>query len=968
VAGESSEVIRSWLLARLAARLDVDPVTINASERFQHLGLDSMGATAILAELGEKLGRSLSPTLAWEYPTPEALASYLASADGAARGPVGGARVDRTDQEPIAIVGLACRFPGAPSPNAFWELLRNGVDAITEVPASRWALGALYDPDPTVPGKLATRWGGFLSDIETFDAGFFGISPREAAQIDPQQRLALELSWEALEDAGCPPASLKDTRTGVFFGAMWMDYARLPGASRDRIVQHTATGQDLSIVPARVSYTLGLLGPSIAVNTACSSSLVAVHLARQSLLSGESRVALAGGFNLLIAPESTIAMTKFGAMAPDGRSKAFDARANGYVRGEGGGVVALKRLSDALADGDRVYCVIRGSAVNNDGFSNGLTAPSPSAQRAVLADACASAGIAPAAVQYVEAHGTGTMLGDPIEAGALGATLGAGRSPERALRIGSVKTNIGHLEAAAGIAGLIKVALSMQYEALPPSLHYQRPNPHIPFEALRLRVQTSLEHWEGENGRLVAGVSSFGFGGTNSHVVIEAVKSNGARLFVMSAASEVALKLRAHDLAESLRVESATTLARVCEETAREEAGPWRLAVVVRSCSDLARHLAAFAGDDRLPGLVAGPAASRPLRVAALFTGQGAQYAGMGKRLYESQPTFRAALDRCAALLANELPRPLLDVMWALKGTPDAGLIDHTAYTQPALFAVEYALAELWRSWGVVPDIVTGHSVGELSAACVAGVLSLEDALRFVAARGRMMDALPAGGAMVAVAADEAIVSALLAPASDRVAIAAVNGKAHVVLSGEQEAIAEIVAALAQRGIKSRSLVVSHAFHSPLMAPMREAFGRVATSISYSAPRIALITNLEGRRVPEEPLSADHWSRHVEAPVRFFDGLTALAAEGPDVLLEVGPHSVLLGLATGVPELPARRLPSLERGADDAEVILSSLGALFVAGASARFTPDDVVSRREVAPPPRGIGSLWCSPAEGLRE
>ncbi|WP_437515469.1 SDR family NAD(P)-dependent oxidoreductase [Sorangium sp. So ce1099] len=936
----SLDDIRAWLIAHLTARVGVDPQAAHPTERFQRLGLDSSTATAMLAELGAALGRPLSPTLAWEYPTPEALARHLAGGDAAAQAPDIVLQAGRTDDEPIAIVGIACRFPGAPSPEAFWALLRDGVDAITEVPADRWDIDALYAPDVAAPGKMSTRWGGFLSDVDRFEPGAFGISPREAAQMDPQQRLALELSWEALEDTGVVPASLRDTRTSVFFGAMWMDYSRVPGAVPAQIAQHTATGQDLSIVPARVSYTLGLLGPSVAVNTACSSSLVAVHLACQSLLRGESRVALAGGVNLLIAPESTIAMTKFGAMAPDGRSKAFDSRANGYVRGEGGGVVVLKRLSDALADGDTIYCVIRGSAVNNDGFSNGLTAPSPRAQQGVLRDACAAAGVAPADVQYVEAHGTGTMLGDPIEAGALGAALGAGagRSPERALRIGSVKTNIGHLEAAAGIAGLIKVALSMRHRTLPPSLHFKQPNPHIAFEALRLRVQTTLEPWEGEQERLLAGVSSFGFGGTNSHVIVEASALESPRLFVLSAEGEEGLRAQARRLVEELRAPSlegrrAPSLEALCAASARRAHGPWRLSVVVRSRAELSRRLAAFSEGEASVGVHAGQARERRPRIAMLFTGQGSQYVGMGRRLYEAQPAFRAALDRCFELLEGELPRSLREVLWAAPGSADAALLNRTLYAQPALFAVGYALSELWRAFGIEPDVVLGHSLGELCAAAVAGVLSLPDAVRLVAARGRLMDALPEGGAMIAVAADEERVAPRVAPVSCRAAIGAVNAPGHVVLSGAEDAVAAIAASFAAEGVETRRLAISHACHSPLMAPMRDDFRQVAETITYRPPRTALISNIEGRRAADAIAGPEHWVRHLEAPVRFADGLAALAAEQVDVALEVGAHPVLLGLAALSPRFAAARIPSLERGADDATAVLEALGRLFVAGA-----------------------------------
>ena len=535
----------------LATKLGVPADAISPTERFRRLGVDSLAATSMLVALGTDLGRHLSPTLAWQFPTPMELARHLAGEAGAGDVPTETRR--STHDEPIAIVGLSCRFPGAPDPTAYWRLLRDGVDAIREVPASRWDIDALYDADLSAPGKMTTRFGGFLDDVGGFDASFFGISPREAIEVDPQQRLMMELSWEALEDAGLQPAQLKDTRAGVFFGAMWMDYTRLAGATPEHIAPHTATGQDLSIIPARVSYTLGLLGPSIAVNTACSSSLVAVHLARHSLLRGESTLALAGGVNLILSPDSTIAMSKFGAMAPDGRSKAFDARANGYVRGEGGGVVVMKRLSDAIAAGDRVYCVIRGSALNNDGFSNGLTAPSPRAQEAVLRDACVDAGIAHHDVQYVEAHGTGTMLGDPIEAGALGAVLGTGRPANRPLRIGSVKTNFGHLEAAAGIAGLIKVALSMAHRELPASLHFQKANPHIAFDELHLRVQAEHGPWEAVDGRRIAGISSFGFGGTNSHVVVESTDDVAPRVVRLAASTPEALVAEAGALAARLR-------------------------------------------------------------------------------------------------------------------------------------------------------------------------------------------------------------------------------------------------------------------------------------------------------------------------------------------------------------------------------------------------------------------------------
>ncbi|MGE5270611.1 MAG: type I polyketide synthase, partial [Thiohalocapsa sp.] len=507
-----------WLRPLVARHAGLLPDALDPEARLNLYGLSSLTGAALAAEIGERLGRTLPPTLVWDHPTLRQLAAFL---DGAAGDDARPAPLPLAKGDAIAIVGLACRLPGGASPSAYWRMLCGGVDAITEVPPERWPIDALYDPDPQAPGRMATRWGGFISDIDQFDAEFFGLSPREASQADPQQRLALELAWEALEDAAIRPRHLVGSRSGVFIGAMWSDYARLL-AEREAIAPHTATGQDTSIISARIAYALGLAGPALTINTACSSALVAVHQACRSLRAGESTLALAGGVHLLLAPESSIAMTKFGAMAPDGRCKAFDAGADGYVRGEGGGIVVLQPLSLALREGRRIYAVIRGGAVNNDGASNGLTAPNPAAQRAMLRDALFDAGIAAARVDYVEAHGTGTALGDPIEANALAAVLGVGRLPERPLVIGSVKTNIGHLEAAAGAAGLIKLALALHHRWIPPSLHFHTPNPAIDVAAAVLQVQTSGAAWPPSGEPPVGGVSSFGFGGTNCHLLLEA--------------------------------------------------------------------------------------------------------------------------------------------------------------------------------------------------------------------------------------------------------------------------------------------------------------------------------------------------------------------------------------------------------------------------------------------------------------
>jgi microcystin synthetase protein McyG len=1074
----TSAAIAKVIQQYLASKLGVPPDAIHLAERFRRLGVDSVTATSMLASLGARLGRSLSPTLAWQFPTPLDLARHLAGEGDTADSPLEAIRSTAT--EPIAIVGIACRFPGACDPAAFWKLLRDGVDVVREVPPDRWNVDAFYDADVSAPGKMTTRWGGFLDDVASFDAGFFGISPREAAQIDPQQRLMLELSWESLEDAGLAPHSLKDTRTGVFFGAMWMDYSRVPGATAQAIGPHTATGQDLSIIPARVSYTLGLLGPSIAVNTACSSSLVAVHLARQSLLRGESRLALAGGVNLILSPESTIAMTKFGGMSPDGRCKAFDARANGYVRGEGGGVLALKRLSDAIADGDRIYCTIRGSALNNDGFSNGLTAPSPSAQEAVIRDACADARVDPADVQYVEAHGTGTMLGDPIEAGALGRVLGRQRPSTRPLRIGSVKTNIGHLEAAAGVAGLVKVALSMHHRVLPPNLHFREPNPHIHFDELRIRVQDTLEPWRSEQGRRVAGVSSFGFGGTNAHVVVEgldAIEPVWARL---AAPTAEALTAMATELAKDLRaLDNALAEAPARSPCVAREApiGPHRLALTARSAEEGAAQLEGFvrmgrssvvAGrstpsqeparaaelvvlsettpralnewaarlrahldvhpevtlaevargvlasrpplDHRLAlvvptrqalleqldaasrgstpaGSARGDARERGGKLAWLFTGQGAQVVGMGESLFEASPAFRQALLEAFASLDAHLERPLREVMWAEAGSSDAALLDQTGYTQPALFAIEWALASLWRSWGVEPDFVAGHSIGEVAAACFAGVFTLADAARLVCARGRLMQALPSDGAMVSIEAGEAEVAATVGPHAATVSIAAINDPTSVVVAGVEPQVLQIAESFAARGVRTKRLVVSHAFHSPLMAPMLAQFQRVAESIRYQAPSIAVVSSVSGARAGDEIATAGYWVRHVRETVRFAEGVKALHAAGVSRFVEIGPRATLLGLVPAtLADVRLLLLPSLRAGRSEAQAVLESLGALVASGhaldAKRLFPSEEHGARANVLPglavgtvpgrPPKvvlvfgGSGSQWLGMGRSL--
>jgi len=855
------------------------------------------------------------------------------------------AALEQARREPLAVVGMGCRLPGgAINPDAFWRVLQQGVDAVGEIPGDRWDVEAFHDPDPKAPGKMTTRWGAFLEGVDEFDPQFFGISPREALSLDPQQRLLLEVAWEALEDAGIAPDKLSGSRTGVFVAMCKSDYLnlQLEGGDPARFDVYYASGSAHSVASGRLSYVLGAQGPSITVDTACSSSLVAVHLACQSLRSGESRMALVGGVNLILSPENTITFSKSAMLSPDGRCKTFDAAADGFVQGEGCGVVVLKRLSDALAHGDRVLALIRGSAVNQDGPSSGLTAPNGPAQEAVIREALANGGVAPSEVGYVEAHGTGTSLGDPIEVRALGAVLGRDRSKDRPLFVGAVKTNIGHLEGAAGLAGLIKVVLALQHGQIPAHLHFQRPSPHIPWDELPLRVPTRLTPWPDSNRR-IAGVSSFGFSGTNAHVVLEqapevapktAEVERPRHVLALSAKSPEALRELGRRFEARLAEDPELPIADVCHTAGAGRAHlSQRLAVVADSRGQLREALRGWEAGEEVAGLFSGrmEGPDRP-RIAFLYTGQGSQYVGMGRRLYETQPVFRAALDRCDGLLRGQLERPLLSVLYP--GPGEASPLDETAYTQPALFALEHALTELWRSWGIEPAAVMGHSVGEVAAACAAGVFSLEGGLRLIAERGRLMQALTVRGAMAAIMADEERAQREIARHGDQVAVAALNGPESVVISGAEAAVGEILASLEAQGVKTRRLTVSHAFHSPLMDPMLDRFEEATGEVQCALPRVPLISNLTGCPVREEITRARYWRRHAREPVRFLAAIRELHRLGYRLFVEIGPSPTLLGMGRGcVPEGGTTWLPSLRRGADDWSPILDSLATLYVRGA-----------------------------------
>jgi acyl transferase domain-containing protein/surfactin synthase thioesterase subunit len=856
------------------------------------------------------------------------------------------AKIDRLEaglrREPIAIVGMSCRFPGgADSPEAFWTMLERGTDAVGDVPKNRWDVERWYDPSPDLPGKSCVRAGAFLPHVDTFDAAFFGISRREAAAMDPQQRLLLEVAWEAMERACMTSERRIGDPTGVFVGAGHNSYAQSMPARVDQIEAWDLTGNSPALMAGRLSWQLGLHGPSLTLDTACSSSLVAVHLACQSLLAGDCTAAIAAGVRLMIAPEPFVMMARLRVLAPDGRCKTFDAAADGFGQGEGCGAVVLKKLSDARRDGDCVLAVLRGSAVNHDGPSSGLTVPNGLAQERLIQRALETAGIAPAQVSYVEAHGTGTSLGDPIEAVALEGVFGRGRSQATPLVIGSVKTNIGHLDAAAGIAGLIKVVLAMGHGAIPKHLHFDNPTPQIPWADFHLAVPRATTPWDGPK---IAGVSSFGIGGTNAHLIVEEPPEGERRspaqprpchLLCLSARHPESLRALAVETAAHLAASEGVPLEDLTDSayTGRRHF-PHRLAIVGRTHADLARGLEGFSAGATVPGVVTGKhMRKKKPRIAFMFSGQGAQTVGMARTLFETEPGFREIIERCAGIADRALPRPLLDVLFPPAGAESP--IHDTLYTQPALFAVEVALAQLWRRFGVHPDLVFGHSVGEYAAACDAGVFGLEDGLRLVLARARLMSALPGDGAMAAVFTDEAQLAPILAN-HDRLSIAAVNGPREVVLSGYRTALEHALAELTAAGIKTRKLTVSHAFHSAQLDPMLDAFEAEAAAVPSARPGIPLVSNRTGGLMTEAPTAA-YWRAQTRHAVRFDACVRTAAQEGIDLFIEIGPRPVLAAMGSKNLDGTQAFLASLRDGRDDWEQLFETAGALFVHGVALDF-------------------------------
>ncbi|TDT28130.1 8-amino-7-oxononanoate synthase [Streptomyces sp. BK208] len=956
----------TWLRRAVAARLGLRPSVIDPTVPFTSLGLDSKQAVALADRFGDWLGSPVTPATLYDHPTVRALAAHV-SADAAGSGtggalagaagirpaepggtdgaphprPYGSVRRALAD-EPVAVVGIGCRFPGAPDADSYWRLLRDGRDAVGEAPADRMG-------DVAGPGG---RPGGFLDHVYDFDARFFGISAREAERMDPQQRLLLEVAWQTLEDAAIAPSSLAGTDTGVFVGVSGHDYADLQMPRPDLVDMYSATGNAQSVAAGRLSYFFDLHGPSLALDTACSSSLTAVHTALRSLRDGECGVALAGGVNLMLTPGLSAALARGGMLGPGGRCRTFDDAADGYVRGEGAGLVCLKPLSAALADGDRVHAVLTGSALGHGGRANGLTAPRATAQRAVLTEALARAGVEPGQIDFVEAHGTGTALGDPVEWEALAGVYGRGRPAGSPCLVGSVKTGIGHLEAAAGIAGLIKAVLVVRQREVPPLLHLTTPNRHLDWTGAGLAVPTARRALPAR-GTVRAGVSSFGFGGTNAHVIVESAPEPAAatpacealagpvHALPLSAHTETALTTLAGRYRTHLAAHPGASVAALCRSagTGRSHL-PHRAVLTAGTTAELDAALDALIRSEPVPDVArGGPAHGGAPTVAFLFGGQGTQYPGMGRELYDTHPAFARTLRR-----ADEVLRDLggIPVTGLLFDPEHAGHLGRTRHCQPALVALEVALAELWTSCGVRPAAVLGHSAGALAAACVAGVLSLEDALTLAVVRGRAMDEQPGEGAMIACVGDPGTVRDAAA-GHDQVALAAVNAPRHLVLSGAADEIARLRSDLERAGVTVRPLAVSHAFHSPLMAGAAGPLLEAARAVRFHPPRIPWISDATGK--PVQRVDAEYWVRHLLGTVRFAEGFARLrdreTEDGPfcDAFVEIGPHPTLLNLGrSAVADAPASGtrpplwLPSLRRGAPGRRTLLRSLGAHHCAG------------------------------------
>ncbi len=1023
--GPDRATIEDWLVRTLAATLSLESAELDIQEPLKSYGLASVDAIGLSGDLEDWLGREISPTLVYDYPTVEQLARYLAGETPASiTEMVEPSRQHTNTAEPVAIIGMACRFPGeASSPAAFWDLLRRGADARTEIPAERWSIDEFYNPDPNAPGKMYTRYGCLLPTIERFDADFFGLSPHETTRMDPQQRLLLEVAWEALENAGLAASTLAKSQTGVFLGMMQNhEYAQLQIQQGDKTYlddPYFGIGSAASIASGRLPYLLDLHGPALAIDTACSSSLVATHLACQSLRQNESQLALVGGVNMVLLPENMVNACKMQMLAPDGRCKTFDASADGFVMGEGCGFVVLKRLSEAEADHDTILAVIRGSAVNQDGRSNGMTAPNRLAQETVIRQALHNAGVAPDEVSYVEAHGSGTPLGDPIEIEALHNVLGQHRRPEEYLLVGSVKTNIGHLAGAAGIAGLIKTVLALQNREIPAHLHLTTPNPHISWQKQSVTIPTSTIPWQSERTTRIAGVSSFGWSGTNAHIVLEEAPTRQAsinetvpthtrpwHLFPLSARTKTALNSAVANLRTHLQEQPALSLADVAYTLqSGRNAFEHRQVFLARTHADVLEQLQEHK-QEQVPRR---PQTRRDQPVAFLFPGTGEQYLGLAQELYQQEATFREIIDECCThlqtsahldlrqLLFNSHKQPVkngpakandLNLRALLAGngngrngnghshTPDVTnneslqeKIRQTDIAQPAIFVIEYALARLLMEWGLSPQAMLGYSLGEYVAACLAGVFSLEDALALVARRAQLIQAQQ-NGAMLAVMLSE---EAALEFVNERVGLAIINAPRTCVLAGPEEALAETRQVLTRRDIAFQQVETTHAFHSSMLAPIQAELTALAQTIQLNIPAIPYISNVTGTWItPEQATNPAYWAEHMCQTVRFADGVAAVLQETEYLLVEVGPGQALGSFVRQHPFCDRERmqrifatLPSARehrQGQSEQVALLTTLGKFWLAGGTIdwnAFHKDELRQRVSLPTYPFERQSYW---------
>lgn len=920
-------------------------------QTFVDMGLVSVNVPGLLTKIENLFHINLSVSFVYDYPTVNLLVDHIDLSLKKSEKTNKAAKTEHTDrveedENSIAIVGMSCRFPGgANDPESFWNLLINGIDGISEVPENRWDADKYYNADKNVPGKMYTKKGGFLDiAVDMFDAQFFNISPKEAMSLDPQQRILLELTWEAFENGGLDITQYSKTNTGVYLGISGEEYSLGHRSSGDfnKIDAYSLTGTTFSTACGRISYTFGFEGPSMAIDTACSSALTAFHVACKGIRNGEADAAIVAGVNIILTPNIHVCFSKLQAISPDGCSKTFDASANGYCRGEGAAVVILKKLKLALRDNDNILAVVRGTSVNQDGKSNGLTAPSGLAQQKVIINALQDAKLNALDIDYIEMHGTGTPLGDPIEVKALSETYCSGRKKDNPLLIGSVKSNIGHLEAAAGMASIIKVILSFKNGMLPGNLNFKDPNPFIPWDVIPVKVVSKTMLWKSNQKVKRVGINAFGFGGSNAHVILEEAPKKlststkagfPVNILKISAKSKASLDDLLKKYADFIKDHPDTDIKDICyTANVYKTDFDYRFAAFAVTREELIKKLDAYSNHEKIEGIYSNidHKAQNDGRIIFLFSGQGSQYKAMGKELYRNQPVFRQCMDECDSLFRPYILKSVLDLIYA--DDANESQIDQTVYAQPLIFSIEYALYRMWESWGVTPFAVLGHSIGEFAAAVAASVMSLSDAVKLVATRGRLMHSAPGEGTMGTIFADEMTVLSLIEKHLDEVSIAAVNAESSVVISGEKVIVDDILKQAGKEGFKNQKLQVSHGFHSPLMSPILNDFKSVASGVNYQKPKIKFLSSLLAEFMDETIPDADYWTRHIQEKVRFYDCLMVIKKMGNFIFLEVGAHTPLCSLGKMSLDDNNVFIPSLSKKQHDLEQIASSLGELYTRG------------------------------------